>query len=151
MKQAKARRGFQRCEQGASLIETALLAPVLVLLAVGAVDFGRGYYAAIEVQSAADAGAIYGLQDMTDTAGMQSAATLNAPDVAGVSALASWGCECSDGTGTSASCATTPTCSATVVNYVQVTTTATYTPMVAYPGIPASIALSGSAKLREGQ
>jgi hypothetical protein len=42
-------------------------------------------------------------------------------------------------------------CTVNVVNYVKVTTSATYKPMFPWPGIPASIAMQGSAKLRAGQ
>ncbi|MBE7159246.1 MAG: pilus assembly protein, partial [Rhodospirillales bacterium] len=62
------------------MVELALLLPLLLLLLVGAVDLGRAFYVAIEVSSAASAGAVYGTQNPTDTAGMQNAAALNAPD-----------------------------------------------------------------------
>ena len=54
-------------EEGSSLVEVALVLPMMLLLLVGSVDFGRGYYAAMEVSSAANAGACYGVQEPTDT------------------------------------------------------------------------------------
>src|SRR5579875_2916654 len=86
-----------RSHDGSSLVELALLTPVLVLLLVGSFDLGRACYAAIEVSAAANAGAEYGVQHPTDTAGMQEAAALNGANLTGLSASASWGCECSDG------------------------------------------------------
>lgn len=45
--------------RGAVLIEMALLAPLLVLLLLGIVDFGRALTAQIALVEAAEAGAIY--------------------------------------------------------------------------------------------
>ena len=47
-----------RNQEGQSVIELALVLVPFMLLLVGAADFGRGYYLAIEVESAAEAGAI---------------------------------------------------------------------------------------------
>ena len=135
-------------ENGSGLVEVALLASMLLLLLAGSVDLGKGCYAAIEVSAAASAGAEYGTQNLTDTAGMQKAALLNGADLKGMTSVASWGCECSDGSSSSASCATTPTCTATTVDYVLVTTSMTYAPSLRFPGIPSSLVLKGSTRLR---
>ncbi len=142
---------FRQSEAGTSLLETAFALPVFILLLLGAVDFGRAWYADIEVSSASEAGALYGVQNITDVAGMQAAATLDAADVASVSLVATYGCECSDGSSVTPSCTSTPTCSVNVVNYVQVTTSSTYTPIFPYPGIPTSFALSSTSRMRAGQ
>ncbi len=144
-------RAVARRQQGSSLIETAVMFPFLLLAALGAIDFGRAYYASIEVQAAAEAGALYGLQNVTDTAGMQTAAKLDAPDVLVMTPKASWGCECADGSAVTTSCTSAPVCTNNIVNYVQVNTSATYTPLFGYPGIPSSFALAGSATMRAGQ
>ena len=90
-----------------------LLLPVMMLLVVGAVDFGRLYFEYIEVVNAAHAGAEYGSINSTDTSGMSTAATQSAPDVSGLTVpTKAYGCECSDGTSYSASCTTVPTCTA---------------------------------------
>jgi Flp pilus assembly protein TadG len=117
-------------EAGSSLVEVAVFLPVLLLLLIGVVLFGRAYYLANEVAGAAHAGAAYGAQNPTDTTGMQNAAKLAAPDVSGLSVTSLRGCECWDGTHSSASCTTTPTCSVNVVYYATVTATATYKPIV---------------------
>ncbi len=142
-----------RNEAGVSLIETALLLPVLLLMMVGAVDFGRAYYAAIEVQSAAEAGALYGVQYPSDTAGMISAAKADATNVTGLTPLAYFGCECFDGTSTVSSCTKTPTTCGTnnFINYAEVDTTATYTTLLKYPGIPSTITLTGKARMRSAE
>jgi len=137
-----------RSERGSSLVELALMLPVLGLLLFGAIDFGRGYYLSIEVTNAARAGAQFGLSNAS-AARMQSAATSDASDVAGITATAIYGCECPDGTGQIPNCSSSPGC-ANAVNYVQVTTNATYTPLIPWPGVPSSIPLQGQATMRMG-
>lgn len=141
---------FVRAEQGISLVEMALVIPFLLLIVIGVVDFGRAYYLYNEVVGAAHAGAIYGSQFPTDTTGMQTAGTNNAPDVSGISVTASYGCECLDGTLASASCSSAPSCASSnnEVYYVQVTATATYTPLLPWPGIPSSVPMSESVEVR---
>jgi Flp pilus assembly protein TadG len=138
------------CKQteGSSLLETALLVPVLAFLLVGVADFGQAYYVAMEMGSAAHTGAVYGARNPTDTAGMVAAAKLDAPDVKTFTSTATYGCECSDGTSASPSCAVVPTCAYNALYYVQVNTTTTYTPMLRYPGIPASLVLNGQVRMR---
>ncbi len=51
-----------RSQSGASLIELGIITPLLLLLALGAIDFGRAYYLSIEVTNAARAGVQYGLK-----------------------------------------------------------------------------------------
>lgn len=148
---------WARRECGASLVELGLMLPFLGLLLLGVIDFGRAYYMQVEVSNAAYTGALYGTQNPTDTTGMQNAATADAADISGMAATATYGCVCSQSTSTSSgvqNCSSPPTCSGSgnlLVNYVQVTTSATYKPMFPWPGIPSSISLAGSTTLRAGQ
>ncbi|MBV8673840.1 MAG: pilus assembly protein [Acidobacteriaceae bacterium] len=137
-------------EQGSSLVEIAIAIPTLLFVLLAVVDFGRGYYLAMEVAGAARAGAIYGSQYPTDTTGISNAVKYDAPDVSGISASSSWGCECPDGSGASASCATTPSCTSNMVYYTKVTASATYTTMIPWKGVPSSIALSSTSEMRSG-
>ena len=139
-----------RQDEGSSLIELALLIPPLLLVLVGAIDFGRGYYVAIEVASAAEAGALYGSLNPTDDAGMRAAAVLDAHDVSTMTVTSSDGCECSDGTSAIVSCSATPSCAVNVVNYVEVDTAVTYTPILKYPGLSSSYSLTGKSRMRAG-
>jgi Flp pilus assembly protein TadG len=148
LRRALSRFGWAISERGGSLVEFALVLPVLTLLLVGVIDFGRAYYLNVEVSNAAYTGAMYGTQNNTDTTGMQNAATGDAVDVSGMTATASYGCECSDGSSPVVSCSTQPTCATNVVDYVQVTTSYTYKPMFPWPGIPSSLAMQGFARLR---
>ena len=130
------------------MIEVAILMPLLLLILVGAVDFGQAYYVGIEVASAAQAGTTYGMMNYNDTAGMRMAAAADASDVPSMTSVATWGCECSDGTGASVSCATTPTCGSNLVDYVDVATSVSFTPILSYPAVPASFVLSGHSRMR---
>lgn len=144
-------------ERGSSLVEFAVIIPVLSLLVLGVIDFGRAYYLGIEVANAAKAGAQYGATNQSDTAGIQNAARLEAQDVVSASD-ASWntpavasGCECSDGTGQQIPCSTLgPTCAVSSVSFVQVTTSATYNTLIPWPGIPTSFPLRGQSTMRIG-
>lgn len=144
-------RKFGGNESGSSLVETALVTPVLMLLLLGTVDVGRALYLAMEVAGAAQAGAEYGMLKPSDTAGIQSAALNNAPDVRSKAVVTpQYGCECSDGSSYTASCSATPVCSSNVVYRVNVSVSATYKPWFPWPGIPSSIKLANSAAMRSG-
>lgn len=140
-----------RGEHGASLVELALLMPLFFVLMALAVDLGRAYYLVLEIQGAAQAGAAYGVTNPTDTAGMKTAATDDAPNVPNLTVnTPTYGCECSDGTGYVANCpsASQPTCSGTTLVYlVKVTVTATYTTMFPWPKLN-NMTFSSSASMR---
>ena len=145
---------FLQCSSGQGLVETALTASLLVLLLLAAIDFGRAFYMVVELKGAAHAGAVYGSQFPTDKTGMVNVAKTNETDLgtAAATPTADWGCECSDGTNatleSSGSCAT-PSCTAmNEVYYVTVTTTATYSPLVPWPGIPSTMNMSETVEMR---
>jgi Flp pilus assembly protein TadG len=52
-------RALRRCRAGAAAVEMAFMAPVLVFLAAGTIDFGIGIYDKMLVADAAQAGATY--------------------------------------------------------------------------------------------
>jgi Flp pilus assembly protein TadG len=137
-------------DHGSSLLEAAVAMPLLLAILLGAVDFGRGYFLAMEIAGAANAGAEYGSQNPTDIAGMRTAATGDATDVPNLVASASYGCECSDGSSFSDSCAVTPSCATNVAYRVTVNVSTVYTPQFPWPGIPSAIPLSSSATMRGG-
>jgi hypothetical protein len=138
-----------REDSGQALVEAALGLTVCVTILIGASEFGRMAYASIEVANAAHAGVAYGSlshTDATDNAGMQLAATQEAPDVSGVSATASHFCKCSDGT--ASTCAVADCSTTRIIEYVQVRTTATFDPKIYLPGLPKSYTLNGNAIMR---
>jgi Flp pilus assembly protein TadG len=163
-----------RGNDGAAFIEVALVLPLLTLMLVGAAEFGRIAYAAIEVTNAARAAVAYGSQTVytaLDSTGMQAAATDDAPNISSVVATPSRPCVCESITSSTGAVQTSSItiCSGTtdtlaidcpnitpgviqyVVNYVAVSTQATVSTMFHYPGIPTSFTLKGFAKMRVQQ
>ncbi|GAC1548613.1 MAG: hypothetical protein NVS3B16_21710 [Vulcanimicrobiaceae bacterium] len=143
-------------DSGSAILELALIAPLLVLLAVGTVEVGTYMYDGIEVGNGARAGVQYGAQGSTsslpatylDTAGIIAAAqadakqiTLTRPTVSDVTTY--YTCDSAPGT----QYAATPTCPATdhVDTYVQVVAAGTFTPFLALPGIPSTLTITRTA------
>lgn len=156
-------------ERGSSLVEASLVALlVLIPLLLGAINFGRGYYYGVEVTNAAKAGAQFGatstgLLNAAGLTGMVTAAQKEAMDIstscggshnacwASGYPQAQWGCECS-GTSTAGggtnSCGLSQSACTHLVDFVVVTTKATYTPMFSMGGLFPPITLNGQAKIR---
>jgi Flp pilus assembly protein TadG len=135
-------------EQASNLIEVSIVLPLLLIMLAGVVDLGRAIYYSQALASAASAGAIYGSQAPTDLTGMKNTVDDDASTVPGISAKASYGCECQNGTDKSASCSTDPSCSDGVVYYVTVTASSDFKPIMPWPGIPSSLTLSSSSTMR---
>lgn len=141
---------FRGNEEGSGLAELALVLPMFFLMFAAAIDFGRAYCIAVEVSGAAEAGALYGVQNPSDVSGMVSASQNDAPDLSALSATAAYGCECPDGSSAVASCSAPPTCSGNYVNYVEVTTSSAYSPIINFPGARAAGPFTAKARMRVG-
>lgn len=152
-------------ECGQSLAEVALLTPVLLAMLIGGIELGRYAYIAILVGNAARAGAAYGAEHLgssTDTASIQAAADndfqSNGQNVNSLTVTSTVSCGCDSGgtvsPDTNAACfpATSlqGTCSSGQhwVVSVSVTASGTFSSLFSYPGIPASITISRTAKIR---
>lgn len=156
-------------DMGSALLELALVVPIFLLLFVGAAEFGRLAYAAIEVANAARAGVAYGAQNhatASDVIGMTAATTSDGPNVSPITVWAG-PCICPSssattsvpacsaaGTFTSSTSSTEnpasyaftcPTDITTATEFVQVNTTANVNTFLHYPGLPSSYTLNGSA------
>jgi Flp pilus assembly protein TadG len=138
---------------GQSAVELAFAVPVLALMLVGAADFARVFFFGIAVNNAARAGAQYGSQTLitaADISGMQTAATTDGSNVPSLSATASL-CTCQSPRGSVAACADSycdPNSNAT---FVEVDTSASFSTLVTYPGIPSSMTLTGKAVMQVQQ
>jgi Flp pilus assembly protein TadG len=134
-------------ESGASLVEFALMLPVLALLLIGLIDIGRGTYYSILAASAARAGAQYGAQYLwtaNDSSGITAAVAADAP---GITWTASPQLLCSVGGGAPVSCGS-GTGSSNVVYYVKVQVNGSFSTLIRYPGLPSSIAVGGLSMMR---
>ncbi|MGH7923224.1 MAG: TadE/TadG family type IV pilus assembly protein [Candidatus Binatus sp.] len=137
---------------GQASVELALSLPLLLMMFLVAVETGRAFYIAISVSNAARAGVQYGSQNLTtaaDNAGMQQAASNDAPQLAGMTATASHFCKCSDGS--ASTCLATDCAGSHRLLYTQVNTSAPYKPLLNFMGILPSMTVPGSAVMRVDQ
>ncbi len=147
------RHTFIHNEGGQALVELALVMPIFVLLLIGAAEFARLAYASIEVSNAARAGIQYGAQNRItamDISGMAQAAANDGSNITSLQATASNFCVCSNGT--SITCANAAAnCTARILEYVQVNTSAVVNPLFYCPGLPKTFTLQGQATMRVEQ
>lgn len=141
-----------RDANGQAFIELALVLPLFIILLTGAAELGRLAYAGIEVSNAARAGVAYGSQNhstASDSAGIQLAATQDAPNITGLTATAIQSCSCTGGTSiTCANAGTNCVSPARIIEYVQVNTQADINTVFRLPGIPNTLTLHGQAIMR---
>jgi Flp pilus assembly protein TadG len=140
--------------RGQSVLEFALLLPIMLLLLVGIIEVGRFAYYSILVANAARAGAQYGAQGLAtaaDTPGIQAAAENDGQNLPQLIVTASQACGC-NGAGLSGTC---PATGCSLPNhplvYVQVQATGTFNSLFNYPGLPPSFTVSSTEKMRVAQ
>ncbi len=100
---------------GQSLVEFALLLPVLLLLLVGVFDLGRAFHALITLNNAGREAARYGTLHRTNLAGMRAAAIQEALNSGIVIASGDIALTCPN-TGTAAPCARDTTLLVTITH-----------------------------------
>ena len=149
----RARFGLQ---SGQSLVELALVLPILLLLLVGIIEIGRFSYYSILVSNAARAGAQYGAQNLiaaADANGMETAAKNDGENVGPLNVTAIRTCGCTGTAATLGGACPAPACALPdhALVYVEVTATGTFNSLFNYPGLPAAIALSSTEKMRVAQ
>jgi Flp pilus assembly protein TadG len=149
--------------RGSALVELALSLPILVIILMGTVDFGRVFYTAMAVNNAARTAALYGSRlegSSTDTATIETQANnmwvaefggsagftklaycrpMCAPDApTGSYALSSATGDCS-----SATCAT-----GHLVKLVTVSAQKAFSTISRYPGIPHTLTITRAFTMR---
>ena len=93
------RRLFQT-QAGSAVHEFALTAPVLMLIMVGAIDFGRSFYHSIAISNAAGTAAFFGSQSIMKSGHSTDMTTLarnDAADIGTVTVSSARVCRCPDG------------------------------------------------------
>jgi Flp pilus assembly protein TadG len=162
----RARCGGQGGESGNALVELALAFSFIgIPLLLGTVEMGYVVYDSVEVSNAANAGALYGMQNSTDAAsnaGITTAAQAEAPDFGSnltVTATTYYACSLAAG-GTQYSTASYTQAQAAAkctgagnhaLEFIQVLTSATATPPVHCPGLPKTFTLGGTSVLEVEQ
>lgn len=135
--------------RGQTVVEVALLLPVLLLLLVGLIEIGRYAYFDILISNAARAGAQYGAQSLiqaADVAGIRTAAQNDGLAAMTITATQQCGCAA----GALGGCPTGAVCPQPLV-YVQVTASDRYNSLFRYPGIPRSLTLTSTVTMRVSQ
>jgi hypothetical protein len=136
-------------EEAQSVIELALMLPLFLFILVGSAEFARFAWASVLTSNAARAGATFGALSVINAqnqAQIQAVAALDGVNLTGLTTTRTLSCACSDGTAILDCSASASVCAATVLNYVQVNTTSTVTPLSRYGGLlPASFTATGRA------
>lgn len=141
----------RRADRGSSLVELAVVLPVLVLVLVGAADFGRVFYTAMALTSAARAGAAYGGQSQAKSAEIANTETTAETAAHPFSLTAHAEQLCSCGNNDSTAFTALGTCAATVCTasqhkmyYSKVTTTTPFS-MIAHYGFQHTFTVTRTA------
>lgn len=146
---------LSRGDDGQALVELAVSVTLFFTLILGAVEFGRFAYLAIEIANATKAAAQYGAQNSVtaaDVTGMKLVAAKDAPDVANactnftVSIATPASCSCvSGGASSAANCDGTTACTGYLVQNLTITSSAQCKPIAFPAGFSGSLTLSGKA------
>ena len=153
-------------ESGNALVELALVFALLgIPMLLGTVEMGTVVYDSVEISNAANAGALYGMQNATDaasSAGITTAGRAEAPEFGSsltvtpttfyVCTSAVGGAQYSTGSYTQAQA--TAKCSGTgnhALEFIQVLSSATATPPVHCPGLPKTFTLGGTSVMEVEQ
>lgn len=146
------RKRAQQChgEAGSAAIEFGLLAPFLVLLAVGTVEIGSSVYQAMQAQNAAEAGAVYASKYGFDADGISNS-VINATGAASITAnpAPSSFCGCPTASGIAAmSCASTCAEGGAPGQYLRISAQITHDPMLSFSWVVTPVTITGEAIVR---
>ena len=136
--------------RGTAALEFGLFAPLLLIMLVYLVELGDGVFQAMQVQNAAEAGALYAAKYGWNSAGI-SAAVVNSSGLSGLTASPApsefCGCPAANAIAASA-CAQTCASGATPGTYVMINAAFTHQTILAYPGMVSPTTLTGVAIVR---
>jgi Flp pilus assembly protein TadG len=145
-----------REDKGGAMIEFALVFPLLLLLCLGATDFGRLFFNAVTLANAASVGAFHGAQNnvtAAQSALMVTRAEQDANNLDGVNGTAALFCECPGSPAAQVDCSLATDATACPGYgppraYVRTDLQQTFNTVVNYPGIPASTVVRRTAFMR---
>jgi len=80
------RKSIPQAALGSAAIEFAIVAPLLMILIIGAAEVGYSAYQAMQVQNAVEAGALYAVKNGSGASGITNA-VLQATDVTGLAVV----------------------------------------------------------------
>jgi len=135
-------KAFGAAQSGIAAVEFALIAPIMMVLLLGLLDYGIAAYHSMELESAARSGAQYARLDSSNTAlVVTTVKNSTLLDTTKLTVNVTEFCECSDGS--SVVCGTT--CGVgNVRKYMQINASYAHTPLF----IPGIMTLSGASTIR---
>lgn len=146
---------FRKDEKGVAAVEYALLVPILSVLLVGIMDYGMFIHERMQLDNLARECVQYVLQggnpdDITADVIAHSDiyANVDQNQLSVTYTPPQLQCECSDGS--SVSCSNNATCPTGDYKrgFMSVSVTATYQPIISWPGIAANKTMTGSARIQ---
>ncbi len=138
---------FRTSQSGAAAVELAVVSPLLLLLMIGVVDYGRAFYTSVTVANAARAGAEFGAHDPAttgDTVDMRKFAQSDAQEAGTITVSARRYCQCAGVLQACTACAS----GAAPDVFVEVTATKILSTLLPYPGLPRTLTISRTATFR---
>ncbi len=142
-------RSFGRDDGGLAAVEFALLAPVLMVMLVGMIDFGMFINQKMQLENLARASAEYvvkGGDEANVETDVLGASGLDETALAEIEATSETVCECSDGA--EIVCGGTCDGDGYQRSFYAFSMSRTYTPLFSYPGMPEQITMTGNARLQ---
>ncbi len=159
-------RSFRQSSQsGQSLVEFAIMLPLLLLLVLGVIEIGRYAYVGILVGNAARAGVAYGSQSHItagDITGITAAVNNDYQNngnfrdnnnnvITALTVTKAYDCGCDNsGTISVVGCNTVCPIGQHLVVSLQVTASGNFSSLFRYPGIPTPLSVSRTATMRIG-
>jgi Flp pilus assembly protein TadG len=128
-----------RSREGLGAIELGFIAPVLLALLLGVLDFGMAFWQQMEIANAADAGAQWGMGNAYNGSSITTVAQ-SATNLSSVNVSSTNPCGCASNTGVSSGYGTPPSCTAcpdgsTAQTYIVVNTRICYSTLFHWPGL----------------
>lgn len=134
------------------MVELAVVLPVLILIAVGVMDYGRVFFTSIAVSNAARAGAEWGAfsegVNSSNFTGMQNFAKLEGAQAGTITVTANRTCRCGV---TVVTCSTGSDCGGgygPAAEYIDVKAEKWVKMLIKYPGLADSVKISRTATFR---
>lgn len=141
-------RRYHRDENGIAATEFALIAPVLLLLLVGMIDFGLYINANMKLENTTRAAAEYVYQggdpDLLENDVLSE--ILDPVSYENTSIVTEYICACSDGI--SISCGESCDSGDYLRRFIEIRLNRAYEPMFKYPGLPHPVQLNGHVRLQ---
>jgi len=128
-----------RATEGLGAVELGFIAPVLLAILLGILDFGMAFWQQMEISNAADAGAQWGMANAYDSTSIRTVAQ-SATNLSTVAVDPSNPCGCASNTGVAGGYGNPPSCTTcpdgtAAQAYIVVNTHICYSTLFQWPGL----------------